>query len=168
MGAGLGIVFRYGGTTGGSDLAARIFSRFLPNLTIGRVLFIIDSIVVAIAAVVFGSILLGLYALITIFIQTKTVDTMLEGVSFARAVLIISQKPDEIAHKILTEIGRGVTALKGTGMYTGHEKGVLLCVLQKAQVPPLKEMVRRIDGNAFVILLDIKEVLGEGFAGYHR
>ena len=166
MGAGLGIVFRFGATTGGSDLAARIFNRFLPNLTVGRVLFIIDAIVVVIASVAFNSFALGLYALITIFINSKAVDIFLEGINFARAILIITQKPQEIADKIMSEIGRGVTGLHGIGMFTGSEKNVLLCVLQRAEVPLLKDVVRLNDKNAFIILVDIREVLGEGFINY--
>ncbi len=168
MGLGLGIIFKYGATTGGSDLAARIANHFFPATTIGQVLFIVDAAVVVVASVAFGSFTLGLYAIIALYVTSKTIDALLEGISFAKAVLVISDKSGVIASRIMEEIGRGVTALKGIGMYTGNEKNVLLCVLHRAQVPTLKDITRQTDENAFVILVDIREVLGEGFGKYTR
>lgn len=163
MGVGLGIVFRYNATTGGSDLIARIINRFIPSVTIGQALLLIDTLVVILAAIVFKSFLLALYACIAIFISSKVIDAVLEGVSFARAVFIISDESDKIAMRIMNEMDRGVTALKGTGMYTRKDKEVLLCVLSRSQIPTLKKVVYESDKNAFVILTDIREVLGEGF-----
>jgi uncharacterized membrane-anchored protein YitT (DUF2179 family) len=166
MGAGLGLVFRSGATTGGTDLAARIVLHFIPHITMGQILLLIDSTVILFAAISFNSFLLALYAIVSLFISSKVIDALLEGVNFAKAVFIISDKPDEIARLILAELDRGVTALKGTGMYTGKDKQVLYCVLQRGQLPLLKELVKKIDSSAFVILMDIREVLGEGFKTY--
>lgn len=163
MGVGLGLVFRSGATTGGSDLAAKIINHFIPSITVGQLLLLIDSAVVVFASVVFKSVLLGLYAIITLFIMSKVIDAILEGVDFARAVYIISEKSDEIALKIMTEMDRGLTALNGRGMYTNKERPVLLCILDRSQVPQLKQMVRTIDPNAFIVLTVVREVLGEGF-----
>lgn len=167
MGLGLGIVFRSGATTGGSDLLARILNHFHPNFTIGQILLAIETCIVIFASVSFKSFLLGLYAIVTLFMQSKVIDTVLEGVNFARAVFIISDNSDEIAKKLLHEIERGVTALKGIGMYTGSEKNVLLCVLHRGQIPALKEIVGEIDNKAFIILTDVREVFGEGFKTYN-
>lgn len=166
MGLGLGIVFRSGATTGGSDLLAKIINYFHPDLTIGQILLVIETCIVIFASISFRSFLLGLYAIVTLFMQSKVIDAVLEGVNFAKAVIIISDNSDEIAKKVLYEIERGVTALKGIGMYTGVEKNVLLCVLQRGQIPSLKEMVSQIDNKAFIILTDVREVFGEGFKNY--
>ena len=166
MGLGLGLVFRSGATTGGTDLAARIVHRFIPNLTMGQTLLFIDSSVIIFAAIAFGSFQLGLYAIVSLYVSSKVIDAILEGVNFAKSVLIISDKSDEIAHRIMKDLDRGVTALKGTGMYTGKDKQVLLCVLQRSQIPALKEIVKSVDDKAFVILTEIREVLGEGFQTY--
>lgn len=166
MGAGLGMVFRSGATTGGTDLAARIVNHFIPNLTMGQLMLIIDGGVVVFASIAFSSVLLGLYAIVTLYVSSKVVDAILEGVNFAKVVFIISEKSEEIAQRILTDLDRGVTALHGKGLYTGNEKEVLLCVIQRGQLPALKEIAQKIDEKAFIILTDIREVLGEGFKTY--
>jgi uncharacterized membrane-anchored protein YitT (DUF2179 family) len=166
MGIGLGLVFRSGATTGGTDLAARLINHWIPALTIGQTLLLIDSAVVVFAAVTFKSFQLVLYAIVTLFITSKVIDAVLEGVNFAKALFIISDKAEEISMKIMKDLDRGVTALKGTGMYTGNEKQVLFCVVHRAQIPRLKEIVREIDARAFVVLAEIREVLGEGFQTY--
>lgn len=166
MGAGLGVVFKSGATTGGTDLAARIVHHFIPGFTIGQILLFIDASVVVFAAVSFRSFQLAMYAIVTLFIASKIIDAILEGVNFAKALFIISDKSDKIAERILRDLDRGVTALKGTGMYTGNGKQVLFCVVHRNQLPRLKEMVREIDKKAFIVLADIREVLGEGFKTY--
>ncbi len=168
MGLGLGLVFRSGATTGGTDLAARIVNHFSPNFTMGQIILFIDTSVIAFASIAFNSFLLGLYAIVTLFISSKVIDAILEGVNFAKAVFIISDNPDEIASRIMKDLDRGVTALKGTGMYTGNDKNVLLCVLLRGQLPALKGIVREVDEKAFIILADIREVLGEGFKTYEN
>jgi uncharacterized membrane-anchored protein YitT (DUF2179 family) len=163
MGAGLGLVFRSGATTGGTNLAARIVNHFVPHMTMGQLLLTIDSCVIIFAAIAFKSFLLALYAIMSLYISSKIIDAILEGFNYAKAVFIISDKSEEIAAKIMTELDRGVTALKGTGMYTGKDKNVLYCVLPRGQLPLLKTLVKSVDAHAFVILTDIREVLGEGF-----
>jgi len=166
MGAGLGIVLRSGATTGGTDLAARIANHFIPYFTIGQVLLFIDAAVVVLAAAAFSSFLLGMYAIVSLFIASKVVDAILEGVNFAKALFIISDKSDEIAARILKDLDRGVTALKGRGMYSGRDKQVLFCVVHRSQLTQLKKVVAEIDDKAFIVLADIREVLGEGFKTY--
>lgn len=166
MGMGLGLIFRSGATTGGSDLAAKIINHFIPNFTVGQILLFIDIFIIIFATIVFKSFIIGLYAIVTLFIMSKVIDAVLEGVNFAKAVYIISDKSGEISKRILYEMDRGVTALKGTGMYTGKERDVLLCILYRAQISQLKQIVKVIDPNAFVILADVREVLGEGFKAH--
>lgn len=166
MGLGLGLVFRSGATTGGTDLAARIVNHFLPVFTMGETLLLIDTSIIILAAVAFKSFQLGLYAIVTLFISSKVIDAILEGVNYAKAVFIISDHSEHISARILNNLDRGVTALEGTGMYTGNNKKVLLCILNRGQIPVLKNIVKSIDHNAFVILADVREVLGEGFKTY--
>jgi len=166
MGFGLGLVFRSGATTGGTDLAARILHHFVPGLTVGKLLLIIDTLVIILATVAFKSFLLALYAILSLYISSKVIDVIVEGVNFAKSIFIISDFSDEIAKCIMKELDRGVTGLKGTGMYTGADKHVLYCVIQRGQLPALKSIVKRIDPSAFIILSDATEVLGEGFKTY--
>lgn len=163
MGIGIGLVFKSGATTGGTDLVAKIINHFAPSLTLGQMLLLVDMIIIIFASVVFKSFLLGLYAVVSIFITTKIMDSIIEGINFAKSIYIISDKSDIIAGHILEELDRGVTSLNGVGMYTGEDKRVLFCVVQKGQLPQLKRIVRSIDDKAFMILTDAREVLGEGF-----
>ena len=166
MGVGLGLVFKSGATTGGTDLAARIVTHFFPMLTMGETLLFIDTSVIVLAAVAFKSFQLGLYAIVTLYISSKVIDAILEGVNFAKAVFIISDLAVQISDRILKDLDRGVTALEGTGMYTGNRKQVLLCIVNRGQIPHLKNIVKNVDQNAFIILADVREVLGEGFKTY--
>jgi len=168
MGLGLGIVFKAGSTTGGTDILARIIGHFNSRFTIGQALLFIESGIVVFAAVAFQSFLLALYSIVTLYIQSKVIDAVLEGVNFAKSVFIISDNSVEIAQRILKELERGVTSLKGTGMYTGSNKDVLLCILHRSQLSALKEIVNTADEKAFIILTDVREVFGEGFRTYDR
>ncbi|KJS76478.1 MAG: membrane protein [Desulfotomaculum sp. BICA1-6] len=162
VGLGLGLVFRFRGTTGGTDLAAAVL-RTYTGVNIGQLLFMVDAAVVLVAGFVFQSWELMLYALITIFVTAWVIDLVQEGFSYAKAFFVISSRIDIIAGKILRELGRGATALQGRGLYTGHDREVLLTVVNRAEVSRLKEIVYETDPGAFVILADVREVLGEGF-----
>lgn len=164
-GIGLGIVLKMEATTGGTELAAKILNRPFKNMTIGQLLLWIDAVIILFAIIAFNSILIGLYSLVSLFITTKVIDTMLEGVDYSKAILIISEHQEEISKKILMDLDRGVTELKGRGAYSGKDKNVLLCVVARTEIQQLKEIVHAIDKNAFMILADIHEVLGEGFNG---
>ncbi|KJS10427.1 MAG: membrane protein [Peptococcaceae bacterium BRH_c8a] len=162
VGLGLGLVFRFRGTTGGTDLAAAVL-RTYTGVNIGQLLFMVDAAVVLVAGFVFQSWELMLYALITIFVTAWVIDLVQEGFSYAKAFFVISSRIDIIAGKILRELGRGATALQGRGLYTGNDREVLLTVVNRAEVSRLKEIVYETDPGAFVILADVREVLGEGF-----
>lgn len=162
MGIGLGIVFRSDATTGGTDLAAKIVHKFMPYITIGWLLFMIDASVVTFAGVVFGP-EQALYAIIALFISSYVIDLIQEGLGSAKAFIIISDKADEISKAILHDIDRGVTLLDGKGAYTGRHKDVILCVVSRTEVVKLKELIMLIDNRAFVIIADAREVHGEGF-----
>ncbi|ACL77214.1 YitT family protein [Ruminiclostridium cellulolyticum] len=164
-GIGLGIVLKMDATTGGTELAAKLLNKMFHSLTIGQMLLAIDAIIIMFAIIVFNSILIGLYSLVSLFITIKVIDAIVEGVNYARAFFIISEKQEEISRRLLVELDRGVTELKGRGVYSGKDKNILLCVAARSQVQQLKEIVYEIDKNAFMILTDVREVLGEGFTG---
>ena len=159
-GIGIGIVFRFRGSTGGTVLAAALINRFT-GLPLGRSLLVVDGLVI-VAAGVFFNLELAMWALVTVFITSKVIDSVQEGAS-AKAVFIISDKHEEISEVILKEMDRGGTALKGQGLYTRAEKEIILTVVNQNQITRLKDIVHDIDPKAFVIVTDVREVLGEGF-----
>ncbi|SHE66028.1 YitT family protein [Desulforamulus putei] len=161
-GIGLGLVFRFNGTTGGTELLAAILRSYM-GINIGQLLFIIDGLVVLWAGIVFRSAELAMYALITIFLTAWIIDLVIEGFSSAKAFLIITKKADAIAQGIIKELDRGATAWKAKGMYTGKEREVLISVVGRSEVSRLKALVKKEDPAAFIILADVHEVLGEGF-----
>lgn len=162
-GIGLGIAFRSGGSTGGTDMAAQLVARFFPT-SVGQALLIVDGFVIILAGIAFG-LELAMYALIAVFIATKTVDVVQEGQSYAKACLIISDDPEPIGERIMERLERGVTMLDGRGMYTKYEKQILLAIVSRMEIATVKAIVAELDQKAFVIIYDVHEVLGEGFAG---
>jgi uncharacterized membrane-anchored protein YitT (DUF2179 family) len=161
VGLGLGIVFRSYSSTGGTDLAAQIITKYT-GITLGGSIFIIDGLVVTSSAVVFGF-EFALYALLALFITGKTIDVVQVGAGYSKMVLIISEYEEEVKQGLLTQVDRGVTKLAGYGGYTNHDRPVLLCVVGRNEVTKLKQLVKTIDAEAFVIVTDASEVLGEGF-----
>lgn len=161
VGIGIGLVFRNKGTTGGTDLAAAIINRYI-KASVGQVLFVIDGAVIVAAGIVWNA-ELALFALLTVFLTARVIDVVQEGFGYAKAALIISTRSEEVAEAILLRMDRGATALLGRGLYTGTERDVILSVVTRAEVSRLKDLVHEIDPQAFVILADVHEVLGEGF-----
>ncbi len=161
-GVGLGLVFRSMATTGGTDLAASILHRIMKGVAVSRILFLIDSSIIVLGLFIFG-VTKGMYAVIAVYITSYMIDVILEGLDFAKAAFIISDLSTEISNELMSKVERGVTSLSGRGMYTNLEKNVLLCVVSKKQVFTVKEIVKRVDKKAFVIVADVREVMGEGF-----
>ena len=161
-GVGIGFVFRGFATTGGTDLLATLIHSKLSYIPVSSLIFVMDSAIVILGFFVFGP-LKAMYAVISIYISSKVINTILEGMSFSKAAFIISDKSDEISERLLNEIQRGVTALKGRGMYTKIERDILLCVFSQKEIAKVKLIVKNIDETSFIILTDVREVLGEGF-----
>ena len=164
-GVGTGMVFLAQATTGGTDMLAVLIQKKLPQYTIPQVMQVLDAAIVVIGAAVFG-IRAALYALIAIYCVAKISDNILEGLKFSKMVYIISDYSQEIAAVIMEEMGRGVTAMDATGMYSGERRQMLCCVVSKKEISELKELVKERDKKAFVIVSDVREVLGEGFIEY--
>ncbi|MCF6463853.1 YitT family protein [Clostridium sp. Cult1] len=162
-GIGLGIVFKFGGTTGGTDLAGSILNKLFPSLSLSTFMMAIDVVVVAFAGIVDKKVETSLYSVISLFITIKVIDLILEGIGYLKGFLIITSKPEEISKKIMEDLDRGVTLFKGIGMYTKEEKDVLLCVVNRSQFAKTKDIVYDIDKDAFIMVTEMSEVLGEGF-----
>jgi uncharacterized membrane-anchored protein YitT (DUF2179 family) len=164
-GIGLSLVFMRGGTTGGTDLIARLLGRRFRHISIGKLMLCVDVLIVAASALVYKSIESALYALIAIFVSTKLIDTILYGVNIGtgKMLFIISECNQQIAQSILTDLDRGVTILKSKGAYSGRESEVLLCAVRRYEVHKVNDIVRAIDENAFIIVGDAGEITGEGF-----
>lgn len=163
FGFGLGMVILAGGTTGGTDILALVLRRRLPRFSVGQFFLLIDGLVIALAGLAFRRWDTILYSALTLLISTFVVDTMLDGVDFAKLVYIISDKHKAISEEIYKQVSRGVTGLSAVSYYTGAEKRVLLCVTRKYELPRLKAVIHKVDPNAFLIVSDAKEVHGRGF-----
>lgn len=160
-GIGLGITFRFGGSTGGTDMAAQILARYFP-ISVGQALLVVDGFVIILAGLVFGP-ELALYALVSVFISTKTIDIVQEGQSYAKAAFIIANDPHTIGNIIMESLGRGATLIQAKGMFTGLGRDMLFVIVSRSEIAKLKQIVSEIDQRAFVVIADVSEVLGEGF-----
>ncbi|MBM4235513.1 MAG: YitT family protein [Firmicutes bacterium] len=161
MGVGVGLVFRYRGSTGGTGLLSLILAK-ARGISPGQAMLWGDLVVLAAAVFVFGS-EAAMYAALALFVSVKVVDGILEGLGLAKSVIIITNNGEAINEKLLYELGRGVTWLEGHGGYTGQSREVLLCVVTRQQMAILKAIVHKIDPDAFVIIGNATEVHGEGF-----
>lgn len=160
-GLGLGLVFRTGGNTGGTDIVAQVVAR-KTALPVGTSVIIVDGLVIALSATVF-SVEQALYAAVAMFICGKVIDAVVDGPRAARAAYIISEKHDEIAHEIMHTLDRGCTELEARGMWSGAERPVLFCVLSRSEAVWLKQIVASCDPRAIVVISEVHEVFGEGF-----
>lgn len=161
-GAGIGLVLAASATTGGTDLLCTLLQKRLRHFSVPQLLIVVDGLVVLGGVAVFG-INESLYAAIAIFITAKMSDSILEGLTFSKMAYVVSDKSKAIAQEIMENLNRGVTSLHATGMYSGQEKKVLLCVVSKKEIAAVLDVIRRIDPAAFVIVSDVREVMGEGF-----
>ena len=162
MGAGIGLVFLSQATTGGTDLIAAIIQHFWRHYSIADIMQVIDAVIVLAGAYLFG-IQMVLYAVISIYLVSKISDGIIEGLKFSKAAFIITCKPDEVSQILMDDLSRGVTGLSAKGMYSGQKKNMLFCVVSRKEIVRLKELTLSLDPDAFVIVTDVREVLGEGF-----
>ena len=161
VGAGLGIVFRFGGTTGGVDIIARVLQKRF-GWKVGRTMFFADVCVIG-ASLVFLRLEQAMYTVVAVFVGTRIIDLVQDAAYSARAMTIVSDRADEIARRIMEDLGRGVTRLHGQGAYTGTERTVLLAVVGRSELTRAKRLVLAADPAAFISIGVASEVLGEGF-----
>jgi uncharacterized membrane-anchored protein YitT (DUF2179 family) len=171
VGIGLGIVFKFRGTTGGTDILAAIAQKKL-GLKPGNVFMFTDFFIISFGGIVIHltgispdkpAITLTLYAFVLLFGAAKLVDVIIEGFDYANSAIIISQKYDEISKEIMNKLSRGATALHGKGLYSNQEREVLYTVITRKEIGLLTEIVEKIDPHAFIIINNVHEVLGQGF-----
>lgn len=166
-GAGLGLVFLPGATTGGTDILARLLKRHLREVKMGYVTLAIDTCVLVLTGLVFRDISKTLYSAITLFICSRVLDAVLYGLDYSSVALIISERYEDVYRAIDKQLDRGVTFLEGRGGYTGQPKTVLMTAVKSRQISELKQLVQCIDPNAFMIVQPAHQVLGEGFKRYN-
>lgn len=166
-GVGLGLIFSAGGSTGGTDLLAAITHKHLKHYTVAQQIMVFDGMVVCGGAVMYG-INVALYAIVAVYITSKMMDAIMEGLKFAKMAVVISDKYKEIADGVLHEMGRGITAIPAKGMYSNDEKNMLICAVGKKEITALMDIVDKNDPRAFMIVTDAREVLGEGFSEYNQ
>lgn len=164
-GLGIGLVLRANATTGGTDMVAALIQRKMRHYSVAQIIQVVDGLVVLTGLYVFG-IRPTLYAIVAIFVMTKVSDAILEGFKYSKAAFVITKEYKRVAQTLMMELDRGVTGLSAKGMYTNEEKCVLYCVVSRKQIVAVKEIVVDIDPDAFVIVSDVYEVLGEGFQDY--
>ena len=166
-GAGMGFVLLAKATTGGTDMVATLIQHYLRHYSIVQIMQLLDGAIVLLGMYVFG-IHAALYAIVAIFITCKVSDALMEGFKFSKVAFIISDKYELVAKRILEDLDRGVTGLHAKGMYSGAEKCMLYCVVSQKEIVQVKEIVQEADPEAFVIVSDAREVLGEGFLEYTK
>lgn len=163
LGLGLGVIFNINGTTGGTDLIGLILNRWLPSISVPKLMGVADFIVVMSSIFATRKIEIGLYSALGLYIAVVVSDMVVQGFYSAKSFTIISNSPDEISNAILEKMNRGVTILSAKGGYTKEEKDALLVVVGKREVSTLRKIVKSVDPNAFVVITDVHEALGEGF-----
>ncbi len=163
VGFGYGIILKYGATTGGTDMMAKLISNKYGSFPIGQMMFLMDLLVIICSVILIG-LDKGLYAIISVFVSTKVIDIIIQGTSRSKGFFIVTTKGDAVSGSIMYQLGRGVTILNATGAYTGKKRDVLLCaVSNRAEITAMKEIIYKWDKDAFVLIGDMTEILGEGF-----
>ncbi len=160
---GIGLIFRCGGSTGGTDVVAKLLRRKFRNIKTGGIFMIIDSLIVITSAIAFRNIENALYAAIALFLTGKVIDLILYGTDGAMLLIIISKIPEVLAERLLQDVDAGVTYAKGSGAYTGEEKRIIICAVKKHHFYMAKDLVKREDPTAFMIVTSASEVFGEGY-----
>ena len=159
-GVGTALILRGQASTGGSDLLSIIIKRYKNNFKTSSLIIIIDSIIILLNTIFFRKIEIGLYSAITIYLMGKIIDILFEGIYFTKLIFIVSEKNEEIAKIINNKIQRGVTGLYGKGMFTNTKKMVLMCAVGRNDLIELKKQIKQIDSEAFLIVANSREVLG--------
>ncbi|WP_027093623.1 YitT family protein [Cohnella thermotolerans] len=161
LGAGLGLVFRSGGTTGGVDIIARIVHRWR-GWSMGQIILAMDIVILG-SSLLFIPKEKVLYTLVSVFISSRVIDFIQEGAYAAKAFSILCREPEKLAATITRELDRGVTLLSGIGAYSGERRMMVYCVVSRFEIRKLKSLVRQHDRQAFIVIADVHDVLGEGF-----
>lgn len=162
IGAGLGLILKTHATSGGTDIIAMIVAKYA-KIPFSRSMLIVDSAIVVIGLIVFGDWLLPLYSIVTIYVYVKTIDYMLEGANSDKLIFIISEKHEKIREFILNNLQRGGTYIKSSGIYTGKDKNMIFLVISRKEVSLVKDCLKEVDPEVFMVVVDAHEIVGDGF-----
>jgi uncharacterized membrane-anchored protein YitT (DUF2179 family) len=162
MGAGYGLIFRAGGTSGGVDIIAKWINR-QKDIPIGTTNLISNAVVIVASALIYGNLDSALYAMITSYLSSMVIDKMVYGMDVQKSAMIITSKPKEVAGAVMEELHRGCTGMEGTGMYTGDKRTVLICAVRRHETGTLKKLILEKDEHAFMMISNINEVFGHNF-----
>ena len=162
IGAGVGLIIKTRATSGGTDIVAMLLSRFA-HMTFSNGILLVDSLVVIFGIAVLGDWRLPLYSLVTIFVSARMIDYVIDGASYDKLLFIISERHEEIRRYILDEMGRGGTYIKSSGMYTHHDKEMIFVVVSRREISAAQAMIRDLDPEAFVVVVNAYETFGDGF-----
>ena len=168
IGTGLALAMITGGTTGGMDIVAKFINKSKPHISMGRTMLILDVVIVSAAAVIYHSLETSLYSILALFTSSKVIDSILYGADSGKMIYIITKNPEDISNGIMNIVGRGVTSMKVIGGYTQSERTMLMCATRRQEVARLRAAVLQADKEAFVIITDVGEILGEGFKGLDK
>ena len=165
IGVGMALVFSRGATSGGTDIAAKLIERKYPYFTLGRLILLMDAVIITASAFAFGSIEASLYSVLAIFLQTTVLDKILYGADGGKVAFLITDHPEELTAAIFRQLQRGVTRVPILGGYTGESKTMLMCALRRQQLGDFRRLVKHTDSDAFLMLTDAGEIVGRGFRG---
>ncbi|MDR3540043.1 MAG: YitT family protein [Desulfosporosinus sp.] len=163
-GIGMGIIFRSSGSLGGTDILAVLFAR-TTSLSVGQILLGIDGVIFLAVAILFRP-EMAMYAMIYMFIATRVVDFVQEGLSHSKSVMVVTDSPQKIAEEIMAKLERGVTLFQASGAFSGEAKQVVYCVINRTELSQIKKIIRDQDPRAFVAISEVPEVVGEGFSSW--
>lgn len=162
-GFGIGLVLRCSASTGGTDTLAMIIKHYMKHVPVNQIMLVLDGSIIMMGMFIFG-IEKAMYALISVFIISKVINMLVEGVNYSKSVHIISDKSKEISAEIIKKLNRGLTSLNGTGVYTGENKEILFLICSTEELVELQKIVKEIDDKAFITISDVREVQGRGFS----
>lgn len=162
-GIGVGLTVIRGASTGGSDFAALMINKRMPHVSVATVIMIIDGIVITLSGIAFKDYTVMFYSVISLYVAGRVTDFIMVRGNWAKSVYIISEKHEEIARAIIEDMDRGVTGIYGKGIYENKDKMLLMCIVKGREIPKLLEKIKSLDGKAFTVIADVKEVHGEGF-----
>ena len=168
LGLAVGLIMRRGGTTGGSEVMARLLEKKYPHMSVGNLILGVDAVVIAISAVVYGRLENAMYAVVFVFIGSQIIDRVVYGGRQGKIAMILSQKDDEVRTAIIERVDRGVTLLKAQGGYTGQDQKMILCAVRPDEVFRLRKTVFEVDPNAFFMMLTTDEVRGNRWMNPHE
>ncbi len=166
LGIGIGTIFLFGATTGGTDILAQVIHRGFSSVDLGKLMLILDALVIFVSGILLGNWEKCLYGVIAATVTGVLIDMMIQGANFAKVVYVISPKASKIADLVMNRMSRGVTGISAKGMYTNRDMTMLMCVIKKHEITLLEKIVLSEDPNAFIIFTGARSVSGEGFKIY--